>query len=80
MEVQSCECWAPYLEPTDTRSTSGILQHAGRHGLPFGHLVEDFVAGAAHEVTIHQFGHDTATAHGIANSRRRRLRLQKWTY
>jgi len=24
IEVQSCECCAPYLEPTDTRSTSGI--------------------------------------------------------
>ena len=25
IEVQSCECWAPYLVPTDTRSTSGIF-------------------------------------------------------
>ena len=23
--VQSWECWAPYLLPTETRSTSGIL-------------------------------------------------------
>ncbi len=25
IEVQSCECWAPYLLPTDTRSTRGIF-------------------------------------------------------
>ena len=36
------------------------LQHAGRHGLPLGELVEDLVAGAAHEVAVHQLGHDAA--------------------
>ena len=47
----------------------GHLQHAGRHGLPLGHLVEDLVAGAAHEVTVHQLGHDAAAAHGVAHAR-----------
>ncbi len=46
----------------------GHLQHAGRHGLPLGHLVEDLVAGAAHEVTVHQLGHDPAAADGVAHA------------
>ena len=25
IELQSCECWAPYLAPTETRTTIGIL-------------------------------------------------------
>ena len=41
------------------------LQQAGRHGLPLGCLVEDFVSSTAHEVTVHQLYNGTATAHGI---------------
>ena len=44
------------------------LQQPTRHRLPLGHLVEDFVAGAAHEVAVHQLGDDTAAAHGIARA------------
>ncbi len=54
MPVQSWLCCAPYLEPTETRSTTGILQQAAGHRLPLGELVEDLVAGAAQEVAVHQ--------------------------
>jgi hypothetical protein len=61
MAVQSCECCAPYLEPTETRSTTGISSTPPTC-LPLGHLVEDLVAGAAHEVAVHQLGDGAAAA------------------
>ncbi len=35
--------------------------------LPFGHLVEDLVAGPPHEVTVHELGHHPAAADGVAH-------------
>ena len=35
-EVQSCECWAPYLLPTDTRSTTGIFSTPADMACHFG--------------------------------------------
>ena len=43
------------------------LQHAGGHGLPLGHLIEDLVAGAADEVAVHQLHHHAPAAHGVAD-------------
>ena len=74
---QSCECCAPYLAPTEMRSTTGMFSCAGRHGLPFGELVEDLVAGAAHEVGIHQLRHHPAALQGVSHRRAHDGRLPR---
>ena len=65
--VQSCECCAPYFAPTEMRSTTGIWSCAAGHGLPLGELVEDLVAGAAHEVGVHQLGDHPAPFQRVAD-------------
>ena len=47
----------------------GHVQLAGRHGLPLRELVEDLVAGAAHEVGVHQLGHHPAAFQRVAHRR-----------
>ena len=42
-------------------------QLAGGHRLPLRELVEDLVAGASHEVGIHQLGDDAAAFEGVAD-------------
>ena len=44
------------------------LEDIGAHGLPFCQLVEDFVAGAAEEVHIHQLGDYTAAGQCVTDS------------
>ena len=45
----------------------GHFQKAAGHGLPLGHLVEDFIAGAAHEIAVHEFGDHAAAGEGVAD-------------
>ena len=52
--VQSCECCAPYLLPDRHAQHHGHSQLSARHRLPLRELVEDLVAGPAHEVGVHQ--------------------------
>ena len=54
------------------------LQDPGAHRLPLGHLVKDFIAGAAHKVTIHQLGHDAPTAERITNRGADNRRFGDW--
>jgi len=44
-------------------------QDIGRHRLPLGHLVEDLVARPAHEIAVHQLGHDAPAGERIAHRR-----------
>ena len=43
------------------------LQQAAGHRLPLGELVEDFVAGAAHEIAVHQLDQRPAAFQGVAD-------------
>ena len=45
------------------------LQQAAGHRLPLGELVEDLVAGAAHEVAVHQLDERPAALQGVADGR-----------
>ena len=42
-------------------------QHTGAHTLPLGQLVEQLIAGAAEEISVHDLRYHTTAAHGIAN-------------
>ncbi|MPM99425.1 hypothetical protein SDC9_146616 [bioreactor metagenome] len=43
----------------------GYVQLSRAHGLPFGHLVENFVPGPAHKVAVHELDHAAASAHAV---------------
>ena len=49
-------------------NNEGKIYQTTGHGLPFRHLVEKLVAGAANEIGIHQLDNGAATAQGIAHT------------
>lgn len=68
---QSCECCAPYFEPTEMRMTSGIFSRPADMACHLAGLVyEDLVARAAEEVAVHQL--DDGAAARERDRRRRR--------
>ena len=68
--VQSCECCAPYSSRRRRAGRPACCGLPGRHRLPLGQLVEDLVAGAAHEVAVHELRQTTRPPfQGVADRR-----------
>ncbi|MPN60348.1 hypothetical protein SDC9_208076 [bioreactor metagenome] len=45
------------------------LQHVPAHGLPFGQLIEHFIATTSQKIAVHDLGYNPPATHGVTNGR-----------